>query len=185
MLSGVEHDLSPLQAEFAPGDFRRARVVERRKRQDSSDPAEYEYYVHFKGMNRRMDEWRYQHELDLGTVEPPEPEDPLRKGGQKRKLEHDASSDEDGHGDFDPQQLKEHEEFTKVKNIGKIELGRYEMDTWYFSPFPPDFRDCRKLYFCEFTLEASAWARFGGARVLLLEGPRPDCGSRLSVLQAA
>jgi hypothetical protein len=27
------------------------------------------------------------------------------------------------------------------------------MDTWYFSPFPPEYSECRKLYFCEFTLE--------------------------------
>eukprot|EP00798_Chlamydomonas_sp_ICE-L_P023144 gene23144-30348_t len=26
------------------------------------------------------------------------------------------------------------------------------MDTWYFSPFPPEYKDCKKLYFCEFSL---------------------------------
>jgi MYST family zinc finger domain len=30
-----------------------------------------------------------------------------------------------------------------VKNIERIELGRYEMETWYFSPFPDDFKDCK------------------------------------------
>jgi hypothetical protein len=49
----------------------------------------------------------------------------------------------EGHEEFDQQQLREHEEFTKVKNIEKIELGRYEMETWYYSPFPPEYRDCR------------------------------------------
>lgn len=39
-----------------------------------------------------------------------------------------------------------------MRNILKIELGRHEMDTWYFSPFPPEYSDCSKLYFCEFTL---------------------------------
>ena len=24
-----------------------------------------------------------------------------------------------------------------MRNILKVELGRHEMDTWYFSPFPP------------------------------------------------
>ncbi|KAK7267111.1 hypothetical protein RIF29_19775 [Crotalaria pallida] len=43
-------------------------------------------------------------------------------------------------------------EFTKVKNIATIELGRYEIETWYFSPLPPQYNDCLKLFFCEFSL---------------------------------
>jgi hypothetical protein len=31
---------------------------------------------------------------------------------------------------------KEHEEVTRVKNIRCIELGPYEIETWYFSPYP-------------------------------------------------
>ncbi|KAH7683544.1 Histone acetyltransferase protein [Dioscorea alata] len=53
------------------------------------------------------------------------------------------------HEDFKPGSLPEHE---KVKNIAKIELGRFEMETWYFSPFPPEYNECEKLYFCEFCL---------------------------------
>jgi hypothetical protein len=52
-------------------------------------------------------------------------------------------SDDEDHGDFDPQQLREHEEFTKVKNIDVIQLGMHEMDTWYFSPLPPEYKDCK------------------------------------------
>jgi len=48
---------------------------------------------------------------------------------------------------------KEHEEITKVKNINIIELGRYEIDTWYFSPYPEEFAKCDKLYICEFCLK--------------------------------
>ena len=44
---------------------------------------------------------------------------------------------------FDANALKEHEEFTKVKNVEMIELGRYEMETWYFSPLPEEYRDCK------------------------------------------
>lgn len=40
-------------------------------------------------------------------------------------------------------EIREHEEFTKVKNIERIELGRYEMETWYFSPFPDEVKDCK------------------------------------------
>lgn len=31
----------------------------------------------------------------------------------------------------------------QVKNVDRIELGRYEMETWYFSPLPDKFRDCK------------------------------------------
>ena len=50
--------------------------------------------------------------------------------------------DDDEHAGFDAAQLREHEEFTKVKNVAKIELGRYEMETWYFSPLPDEFKGC-------------------------------------------
>ena len=97
-------------------------------------------------VNRRMDEWVELGNFNLDTVVPPEPE-PAGDGrtrGQKRKVDEDHSEEEgEGHEDFDPQQLREHEEFTKVKNIEKIELGRFEMETWYFSPFPIEFRDCK------------------------------------------
>jgi hypothetical protein len=59
---------------------------------------------------------------------------------QKRKYEDDHASE---HGNFDMAEIREHEEFTKVKNIERIELGRYEMETWYFSPFPEEFKDCK------------------------------------------
>jgi histone acetyltransferase MYST1 len=48
---------------------------------------------------------------------------------------------------------REHEEITKVKNINTIELGRYEIDTWYFSPYPEEFAKCDKLFICEFCLK--------------------------------
>ncbi|MQM12919.1 hypothetical protein Taro_045840 [Colocasia esculenta] len=68
---------------------------------------------------------------------------------QKRKID---ETHVEGHEELDAASLREHEEFTKVKNIATIELGRYEIETWYFSPFPPEYNDCVKLYFCEFCL---------------------------------
>lgn len=62
---------------------------------------------------------------------------------RKRKKTEEPLSDDEDHGDFDPQQLREHEEFTKVKNIDVIQLGMHEMDTWYFSPLPPEYKDCK------------------------------------------
>ena len=61
---------------------------------------------------------------------------------RKRKAEAEAETDE-GHAEFEAAALREHEELTKVKTVERIELGRYEMETWYFSPLPPDCAGCK------------------------------------------
>jgi histone acetyltransferase MYST1 len=132
------------------------KVIERRKL--PSGPDDYQYYVHYNEFNRRLDEWVKLEQLELESVEPDTDEKVEDKaaGGlkmtrhQKRKIEETQA--EAGHEDFDAASLREHEEFTKVKNVSKIELGKYEIDTWYFSPFPPEYCDCNKLFFCEFCL---------------------------------
>lgn len=53
---------------------------------------------------------------------------------------------------MDASALRVHEECTKVKNVTEIELGRYVIDTWYFSPFPSEYDDVERLFFCEFCL---------------------------------
>jgi len=40
------------------------------------------------------------------------------------------------HAEFDPASLREHEEFTKVKNINRIEIGKYDVETWCVVYFP-------------------------------------------------
>jgi len=39
---------------------------------------------------------------------------------------------------------------TKVKNIQQIRIGRYEIDAWYFTPYPEEYARCERLYMCEF-----------------------------------
>lgn len=34
-----------------------------------------------------------------------------------------------------------------------VEYGKYEMDTWYYSPYPEPFASASKLYICEYTLK--------------------------------
>jgi histone acetyltransferase MYST1 len=48
---------------------------------------------------------------------------------------------------------KEHEELTKVKYVDKIHLGKYEIDTWYFSPYPDEYGKAPKLFICEYCLK--------------------------------
>ena len=57
---------------------------------------------------------------------------------------------------MDEESLKEHDELTKVKNVGELEIGRYRIDTWYFSPYPREVIPngfLPRLYLCEFCLD--------------------------------
>jgi histone acetyltransferase MYST1 len=75
----------------------------------------------------------------------------------------------DEHEGLDEASLREHEEVTRVKNVGFLELGRYQMETWYFSPLPKELvsggsqsNDSSQaaflevLYVCEFTFRMFA-----------------------------
>ncbi len=103
----------------------------------------------FAAVNRRMDAWTTLDHVDLTTVATSEAELSAvvtesggRTRNQKRKIE-DVHEEEEHHGEFDQNALREHEEFTKVKNVERIELGRYEMETWYFSPLPQEYNMCK------------------------------------------
>jgi GNAT superfamily N-acetyltransferase len=41
-----------------------------------------------------------------------------------------------------------HDAATRVKNVNEIILGRYIMPTWYYSPFPEQYKNARQLHFC-------------------------------------
>jgi len=47
---------------------------------------------------------------------------------------------------------REHEETTKVKNIEKIIMGEWEVEAWYYSPFPNSYCNLQTLYVCEYCL---------------------------------
>ena len=46
-----------------------------------------------------------------------------------------------------------HQEKTRLKNIRCVELGRYAMDAWYFSPYPEPFASLDTLHVCAFCLK--------------------------------
>lgn len=48
-------------------------------------------------------------------------------------------------------QLKE--QTSRRAGIRVIEMGRYEIDTWYSSPYPEEYQCLPKLYICEFCLK--------------------------------
>ena len=147
--------LTLVECLYRDGQYFAARIVDRRpvegKDHSTAGPEDWDYYVHYRKLNRRMDEWVEFERLNLDTVVPPEvdPNDPKAK---KRRAEEDFSEDEGDHRGITVQRLMEHEEFTKVKNVDRIEMGKYIMETWYFSPLPPEFYNVKTLYFCEYDL---------------------------------
>ncbi|KAI8997063.1 acyl-CoA N-acyltransferase [Pilobolus umbonatus] len=44
------------------------------------------------------------------------------------------------------------QEIARVKNLNKIQMGRHEVEAWYFSPYPIEYAYCDVLYICEFCL---------------------------------
>ncbi|KAK4352685.1 hypothetical protein RND71_028203 [Anisodus tanguticus] len=91
------------------GKHHPVKVIERRKL-TRGGVNDYEYYVHYTEI---LDEWVKLEQLDLNSVE----------------TVVDEKVEDKGHEELDAASLREHEEFTKVKNIATIELGRYEIET--------------------------------------------------------
>ncbi|NWS64823.1 KAT8 acetyltransferase, partial [Chunga burmeisteri] len=50
-------------------------------------------------------------------------------------------------------------QITKVKYVDKIHIGHFEIDAWYFSPFPEDYGKQPKLWICEYCLKYMKFER--------------------------
>ncbi|ELA41992.1 uncharacterized protein VICG_01009 [Vittaforma corneae ATCC 50505] len=100
------------------------------------------FYIHYIGLNRRYDKWIESSELILNN--PSEIELPRKK----KKFEEKAPPTENKH--TTPRSHLE-DEF-RIKNIDKICIRNYLVDTWYFSPYPKDVIRNGTVYLCEFCL---------------------------------
>ena len=43
-------------------------------------------------------------------------------------------------------------EIARVKNLNRLQIGRHEVDAWYFSPYPKEYAHLPLLYICEYCL---------------------------------
>lgn len=57
-----------VNTQWRDGKFYKGRVVDRRKRPNAKDDTDYEYYMHYINMNRRMDDWVTTDMLDFSFV---------------------------------------------------------------------------------------------------------------------
>lgn len=139
-----------------------AKVIDVREK--TKDGSGKEYYVHYVDHDRRMDEWVTIDRV-IGKKAVPEDERAKKKKKKKDKPKKAGSSiSRKTNGNKKAQEKKslvamrkqweeEHEKITRVKNIQCVELGAFEIDTWYFSPYPREYCDVDRLYICEFCLK--------------------------------
>jgi len=133
----------------------------------------WKYYIHYDEFNRRMDEWVT--DTRMKVLKRPDPSESGKKTGGKHGSKHGHGGgkskhiratagvlqfiepDHDEHEGMDEASIAEHEQVTKVKNVNTIILGRAQMDTWYFSPYPKELfmngSSLDKMYLCEFCLK--------------------------------
>ncbi|KAI0962849.1 hypothetical protein AcW1_000102 [Taiwanofungus camphoratus] len=125
----------------------KAHVLERRAR---------EVYVHYVNTDKRLDEW-----LPEGAVRPAGPHEAMANNGTTRKrkrgsMDGEGSASANGqvsprHSDAGsprlatsvPQSITEeeydiqhHKQITAKRNFDKVIFGRWQIRTWYFSPYP-------------------------------------------------
>ena len=92
-----------------------------------------------------------------GSISTVFPDQPDRKITRNQKRKHDEINHvQKSLAEMDPTTAaleREHEAITKVKYVDRIQFGKYEIDAWYFSPFPEDFGKQTKLWICEYCLK--------------------------------
>lgn len=137
------------------------------------------YYIHFVNQDKRMDEWKEIDQLwtkkKYPNEEPTENShsrrtkstkrdpyllrQPLEEGKMTRNMKRKygiINNSLQSLSEIDPKLAaleKEREEITKVKNIQKVQFGKYLLNTWYFSPYPNEYKEQTKLYICEYCMK--------------------------------
>lgn len=130
-------------------DWRECEIISKK-----TGPNGTAYYVHWSDFNRRNDSWVPADKVNHHTTKELLRENKARTDARKDDWQHENHDDHEG---LDDAQLKEHEEVTKIKNVNKIQMGKFIVETWYFSPLPreiwrEDSDVIDLLYVCEFTL---------------------------------
>lgn len=126
-----------------------------------------EFYVHYDAFNKRLDEWVIQERLRLDRgIEKPAPK---TEGDKKSATPANGAAQADGEEEnvevkFDAQKEIEKlrssgsmtqnpSEVHRVRNLNKIIFGEYEIEPWYFSPYPIEFQEEDEIYICEYSLQ--------------------------------
>lgn len=76
----------------------------------------------------------------VGTPPPPPPVSAFSKEQEIEKLRTSGSM------------TQSISEIARVKNLNRLQIGKHEVDAWYFSPYPQEYAYLPVLYICEFCL---------------------------------
>ncbi|KAI5188667.1 histone acetyltransferase HTATIP [Nematocida sp. AWRm77] len=102
-----------------------------------------EYYVHYIGFNKRLDEWIEEDKIDVQSpgdiVHPKKKKMPAKKEEEKVKQPETTAA-------------LTTEDIYKVKNINTVSIGEYTIDAWYFSPYPIGLAKNKHVILCEYCL---------------------------------
>ena len=107
-------------------DWRVCEIIEKKVCHETGMPTSY--YVHWTDFNRRNDSWVKVEDIDLTTTK-----EKIKEVSNRKKKYDEFTHDHDEHEGMDEKSLKEHEEVTKVKNVNKIQMGQFLVQTWYTS----------------------------------------------------
>lgn len=81
--------------------------------------------------------------LDLDAEVPPPPRLPVSTFSKEQEIEKLRTSGS---------MTQSISEIARVKNLNRLQIGKHEVDAWYFSPYPQEYAHCPVLYICEFCL---------------------------------
>ncbi|CAG9316802.1 KAT8_1 [Blepharisma stoltei] len=148
----MESDLkigSRVLCKWTDGKYYPAEIVHER-----SIPS-HEFYIHYLPFNKRLDTWIAQDQIAPLPPDSDKTADSMVTRYNKRKREEQSPTNQSEN--FNSPELtqfeKDHEENTKVRNVDRIILGRYEISPWYYSPYLSRYPHIPTLYICEFCLK--------------------------------
>ncbi|KAF9469940.1 histone acetyltransferase, MYST superfamily [Collybia nuda] len=82
-------------------------------------------------------------ELSMSEAEPVSETPPLSSFSKEKEIEKLRTSGS---------MTQSISEIARVKNLNRLQIGRHEVDAWYFSPYPKEYAHLPILYICEFCL---------------------------------
>ena len=131
-------------------DWRECDIIEKQSSRETGLVTMY--YVHWTDFNRRNDSWVKVEDIDMSTTK-----EKIKEVRDRKRNFDEYTHDHDEHEGMDDAALKEHEEVTKVKNVNKVQIGKFLVETWYFTPLPREVWKAGDevieiLYLCEFSL---------------------------------
>ena len=104
---------------------------------------------------------------DVGTPEDEEVDEEPAETDPKAAAARAASAKQNGTSGTPETFSKEHEieklrtsgsmtqsahEISRVRNLSKLQIGKYEVEPWYFSPYPVEYTEEEIVFICEFCL---------------------------------